>query len=232
MCPSRPLGPGEVLIRVLRTGICGTDLHIHAWDEWAAQHVPVPDGGRARVRRRGRRARARRSPGSRSVIWSAGRGTSCAVAAATAGPADGTCASHTDSIGAEPGRRVRRVPRPAGRERLAAPEPDIDLDVAAIFDPFGNAVHTALTFPVLGEDVLITGAGPIGLMAAAVVRHAGARLRGDHRRQRVPAGHRGEDGRHARRQRRRHGPSARRRTSSACWRVSTSGWRCPASRRR
>ena len=78
----------------------------------------------------------------------------------------------------------------------------IDCDVAAIFDPFGNAVHTALSFPVLGEDVLVTGAGPIGIMAAAVARHAGARYIGHHRRQPVPPRPGPQDGRDARRERR------------------------------
>ena len=73
----------------------------------------------------------------------------------------------------------------------------VDRDVAAIFDPFGNAVHTALSFPVLGEDVLITGAGPIGIMAAAVAAARRRALRGDHRRESIPAGTGAEDGRHA-----------------------------------
>ena len=172
--PEPSVGPGEVKIRVLRTGICGTDLHILAWDDWAAGAVNAP------------------------LI--AGHEFSGEVVAVGAGVRDaavgdlvsgeghlvcGTCRNcragrrhlciRTASIG------VNRAG--AFAEYVVLPEMNVwvhrdpvDPDLAAIFDPFGNAVHTALSFPVLGEDVLITGAGPIGLMAAAVVRHAGARF--------------------------------------------------------
>ncbi len=97
--------------------------------------------------------------------------------------------------GREPAGRVRRIHRAADDQHLASPRRRRPLDVAAIFDPFGNAVHTALSFPVLGEDVLITGAGPIGIMAAAVAQHAGRALRRDHRRESVPPGTGAQDGR-------------------------------------
>jgi threonine 3-dehydrogenase len=171
--PEPEIGINDVLIRVERTGICGTDLHIYDWNEWAQQAVPVPlVVGHEFV---GEIADVGSNvsdfhPGDvvsgeghvvcgRCRNCMAGRRHLCAFA---------------KSIG---------VNRPgAFAELIALPmtnvwhhDPSIDRDVAAIFDPFGNAVHTALQFPVLGEDVLITGAGPIGLMAAAVVRHAGAR---------------------------------------------------------
>ncbi len=164
---------GEVLIKVLRTGICGTDLHIYGWDEWARQHVPVP-----------------LTVGHEFV------GEVVEVGAGVSGPTVGdlvsgeghvvcgTCrncragrrhlCAHTDSVGlTRAGAFAEYLVLPAGN--VWQHKAGIDLDVAAIFDPFGNAVHTALAFPVLGEDVLVTGAGPIGLMAVAVVRHAGAR---------------------------------------------------------
>ncbi len=171
--PVPAIGRGEVLIKVLRTGICGTDLHIHEWDAWAQANVPVPliighefvgqivelgldvddlDVGDI-VGGEGHLVCGR----CRNCI--AGRRVQCA---------------RTRGIGVNfPGAFAEYIVLPAMNvwRHLAG----IDLDVAAIFDPFGNAVHTTLTFPVLGEDVLITGAGPIGIMAAIVARHAGAR---------------------------------------------------------
>jgi threonine 3-dehydrogenase len=166
-------GDSDVLIRVLRTGICGTDLHIYAWDEWARRHVPVP-----------------LTIGHEFVgeVVDVGVDVSgVAVGDLVSGEGHvvcGTCrncragrrhlCAHTDSVGlTRAGAFAEYLVLPAGN--VWRHNPGIDLDVAAIFDPLGNAVHTALAFPVIGEDVLITGAGPIGLMAAAVVRHAGAR---------------------------------------------------------
>ena len=171
--PVPTIGRDDVLIRVLRTGVCGTDLHIYEWDGWAQANVPVPlvighefvgevvDVG-SDVREL--------HPGDlvsgeghlvcgRCRNCMAGRRVQCA---------------HTKGVGVNyPGAFAEYIALPAANAWRHPP--DIDLDVAAIFDPFGNAVHTVLTFPVLGEDILITGAGPIGLMAAIVARHAGAR---------------------------------------------------------
>ena len=134
------------------------------------------------------------SPTSTPARSSAAKGTSSAAAAATAWPAAGTCARTRKGVG---------VNRPgAFAEYIALPmtnvwhhDAGIDRDVAAIFDPFGNAVHTALSFPVLGEDVLITGAGPIGIMAAAVVAPRRRALRRHHRRQPLPPRTGPQDGR-------------------------------------
>ena len=172
--PLPGMGINDVLIRVLRTGICGTDLHIYHWDDWAKKTIPIPlvighefVGEIVEV-------------GSNVTDFFPGE-----IVSGEGHVVCGRCrnclagrrhlCSHTQGIG---------VNRPgAFAEFIALPmtnvwhhHPGVDLDVAAIFDPFGNAVHTALTFPVLGEDVLITGAGPIGIMALAVARHAGARF--------------------------------------------------------
>ena len=171
--PRPEIGINDVLIKVDRTGICGTDLHIYKWDDWARKTIPVPMvvghefvGEIVAV-------------GSNVVDFHAGEIVSgeghvvCGRCRNCLAGRRHLCA-HTRGVG---------VNRPgAFAEYLALPmtnvwhhDAAIDRDVAAIFDPFGNAVHTALSFPVLGEDVLITGAGPIGIMAAAVARHAGAR---------------------------------------------------------
>jgi threonine 3-dehydrogenase len=166
-------GPGEVKLRVLRTGICGTDLHIESWDDWAANTIRPP-----------------------LVVGHEFVGEVVEVGTAVTKVKVGDLVSGEGHLVCGTCRNCK-----AGRRHLCAntiglgvhtagafaeyavlPEQnawvhthEVDLDVAAIFDPFGNAVHTALSFPVLGEDVLITGAGPIGLMAAAVAKHAGAR---------------------------------------------------------
>ena len=166
-------GRDDVLIRVLRTGICGTDLHIYDWDGWAQANVPVPlvighefvgevieAGSDVHDLYRGDLVSGEgHLVCGRCRNCMAGRRVQCAR---TKGIGVNYPGAFAEFI-ALPATNVWRHPR------------DIDLDVAAIFDPFGNAVHTALTFPILGEDVLITGAGPIGLMAAIVARHAGAR---------------------------------------------------------
>src|SRR5450432_3630263 len=167
------MGINDVLIRVRYAGICGTDVHIYQWDEWAQKTIPVPMAiGHEFV---GEIVEVGSNvndfyPGD--IVSGEGHVTCGRCRNCLAGRRH-LCA-HTSGVG---------VNRPgAFAEYLALPmtnvwhhRPGIDLDVASIFDPFGNAVHTALSFDVLGEDVLITGAGPIGLMAAAVVRHAGAR---------------------------------------------------------
>src|SRR4051812_28058112 len=168
------IGINDVLIGIERTGICGTDVHIYNWDAWAQKTIPVP-----------------------MVIGHEFVGTIVAVGAnvndfrigdVVSGEGHVVCGRCRNCLA---GRRHLckdtkgvGVNRPgAFAEYIALPMSnvwhhphDIDRDVAAIFDPFGNAVHTALSFPVLGEDVLVTGAGPIGVMAAAVARHAGARF--------------------------------------------------------
>jgi threonine 3-dehydrogenase len=167
------IGINDVLIKVLRTGICGTDVHIYKWNEWAQETIPVPMTiGHEFV---GRIVET----GSNVVDFFPGDLVSgeghvvCGRCRNCLAGRRHLCA-HTQGVG---------VNRPgAFAEYIALPMTNIwrhheavSLDVAAIFDPFGNAVHTALSFPVLGEDVLVTGAGPIGIMAAAVARHAGAR---------------------------------------------------------
>lgn len=171
--PVPTCGRDDVLIRVLRTGVCGTDLHIYQWDGWAQVNVPVPlvighefvgevvgIGSDVRDLRQGDLVSGEgHLVCGRCRNCMAGRRVQCA---------------HTKAVGVNhPGAFAEFIALPA--TNVWRHPPDIDLDVAAIFDPFGNAVHTALTFPVLGEDVLITGAGPIGLIAAIVARHAGAR---------------------------------------------------------
>jgi threonine 3-dehydrogenase len=171
--PEPDAGPGEVKIRVLRTGICGTDLHIESWDAWAASAVNAP-----------------LVPGHEfcGEVVAVGAGVrDVRIGDQVSGEGHivcGTCRNcragrrhlciRTSSVG------VNRDG--AFAEFVVLPESNvwvhhqpIDPDLGAIFDPFGNAVHTALSFPLVGEDVLITGAGPIGLMAAEVCRHVGAR---------------------------------------------------------
>jgi threonine 3-dehydrogenase len=167
-------GINDVLIRVRRAGICGTDVHIYKWDDWAQRTIPVPMAiGHEFV---GEIVEV----GSNVTDFHAGD-----IVSGEGHVVCGRCrncfagrrhlCAHTLGVG------VNRAG--AFAEFIVLPmtniwrhAPSIDLDVAAIFDPFGNAVHTALSFPVLGEDVLVTGAGPIGLMATAVARHAGARF--------------------------------------------------------
>ncbi len=172
--PDPQVGINDVLVRVHKTGICGTDLHIEAWDPWAAKTIEPPlVAGHEFV---GEIVEVGSNVGDFSpgdIVSGEGHVTCGRCRHCMAGRRH-LCA-HTVGLGV--GRDG------AFAEYVALPMtniwhhwPGIDEDVAAIFDPFGNAVHTALAFPVLGEDVLITGAGPIGLMATAVVRHAGARF--------------------------------------------------------
>src|SRR5512132_1922090 len=172
--PVPSIGINDVLIRVDRTGICGTDLHIYKWDDWAQNTIPVPMVvGHEFVG---------------EVVEVGSNVSDFFPGDVVSGEGHVVCGRCRNCLA---GRRHLcaktlgvGVNRPgAFAEYIALPMsnvwvhwPDIDLDIASVFDPFGNAVHTALSFPVLGEDVLITGAGPIGLMAAAVVQHAGARF--------------------------------------------------------
>ncbi len=171
--PKPSVGINEVLIRVDRTGICGTDLHIYKWDDWAQKTIPVPMAvGHefvGRIVEVGSNV-ADFHPGE--IVSGEGHVVCGRCRNCLAGRRH-LCA-HTKGLGVDrPGAFAEYVSLPVTNVwRL---HPSIPLDVAAIFDPFGNAVHTALSFPVLGEDVLVTGAGPIGIMAAAVAVHAGAR---------------------------------------------------------
>jgi len=171
--PEPSIGINDVLIRVQRTGICGTDLHIRAWDAWAQRTVPVGLViGHEFVGEVVAFGENVNDFETGDVVSGEGHLVCGRCRNCMAGRRH-LCA-HTRGIGVDhPGAFAEYVALPMTNVWHHAP--GIDRDVAAIFDPFGNAVHTALSFPVLGEDVLITGAGPIGLMAAAVVRHAGAR---------------------------------------------------------
>jgi len=171
--PTPEIGISDVLIRVRRAGICGTDVHIYNWDEWAQRTIPVPMAiGHEFV---GEIVEVGSNvsdfhpgdlvSGEGHVVC--GRCRNCLAGRRH------LCA-HIQGVGVNrAGAFADYIAMPV--TNLWRHKEDVDLDVAAIFDPFGNAVHTALSFPVLGEDVLITGAGPIGIMAAAVVRHAAAR---------------------------------------------------------
>ncbi len=172
--PMPEIGINDVLIKVDRTAICGTDLHIYQWDEWAQKTIPAPMViGHEFVG---------------EVVATGSNVSDFQVGDLVSGEGHVVCGrcrnclagrrhlcAHTSGVG------VNR--QGAFAEYIVLPMSNvwhhnegIDRDIASVFDPFGNAVHTALSFPVLGEDVLITGAGPIGFMAAAVVRHAGARF--------------------------------------------------------
>jgi threonine 3-dehydrogenase len=167
-------GINDVLIRVRRAGICGTDVHIYKWDDWAQRTIPVPMAiGHEFV---GEIVEVGSNvndfhPGD--IVSGEGHVVCGRCRNCMAGRRH-LCA-HTSGVGVNrPGAFAEYIVLPMAN--IWRHSPTIDLDVAAIFDPFGNAVHTALSFPVLGEDVLVTGAGPIGLMAAAVAHHAGARF--------------------------------------------------------
>ena len=171
--PKPEIGINDVLIKVDRTGICGTDLHIYNWDAWAQKTIPVPlvvghefVGEIVAV-------------GSNVVDFHQGEIVSgeghvvCGRCRNCLAGRRHLCAD-TKGIGVNPpGVFAEYIALPM--TNVWHHSEGISRDVASIFDPFGNAVHTALSFELLGEDVLITGAGPIGAMAAAVARHAGAR---------------------------------------------------------
>ncbi len=171
--PEPIFGINDVLIKVDQTGICGTDVHIYKWDAWAQRTIPVPMVVGHEFVGEIVEVGSNVSDFHPGEIVSGEGHVVCGRCRNCLAGRRHLCAD-TKGIG---------VNRPgAFAEYLALPmtnvwhhHESIRRDVAAIFDPFGNAVHTALTFPVLGEDVLITGAGPIGVMATAVVRHAGAR---------------------------------------------------------
>jgi threonine 3-dehydrogenase len=172
--PQPKPGPGEVLIRVLRTGICGTDLHIESWNEWAQHTInpPLVVGHEfvGEVVELGEDV-VNVYPGE--IVGAEGH-IVCGKCRNCMAGRRALCA-HTVGIGVQrDGAFAEFIVMPAGN--LWPHLTKIDLDVASIFDPFGNAVHTATQFRIVAEDVLITGAGPIGIMAAMVARHNGARF--------------------------------------------------------
>jgi threonine 3-dehydrogenase len=172
--PEPTMGINDVLIEVLSTGICGTDLHIYNWDAWASKTIPVPmvvgHEFVGRILDVGTNVNDFRPDeivsGEGHVVC--GRCRNCMAGRRH------LCAE-THGVGVNrPGAFAERIVLPM--TNVWHHDPSLPRDVQAIFDPLGNAVHSALSFPLLGEDVLITGAGPIGAMAAAVARHAGARF--------------------------------------------------------
>ncbi len=171
--PEPRVGPNDVLIQIRRTSICGTDLHIYNWDTWAQKTIPVP------------MAVGHEYCGHIVALGSEVRGL--AIGDRVSGEGHVTCGHcrncragrrhlcrNTAGVGVDrPGAFAQYLSLPAVN---AFKLPDtVSDDIAAILDPFGNATHTALAFNLVGEDVLITGAGPIGIMATAVARFVGAR---------------------------------------------------------
>jgi threonine 3-dehydrogenase len=173
--PKPEIGPNDVLIHVHKTSICGTDLHIVAWDEWAQATIPTPMaigheyvgivvevGSEVEGIVTGQRV-----SGEGHVVCGrcrncqAGRRHLCINTVGVGVNRPGAFAEYV----AIPGSNVQPIPN------------SVSDDIASILDPLGNAVHTALHFDLVGEDVLITGAGPIGMMATAIARHVGARFR-------------------------------------------------------
>ena len=167
------IGPQDVLIKVKKTGICGTDIHIWNWDDWAQRTVPVP------------LVTGHEFAGEIVAVGAQVTGLSVGQRCSGEGHLIGSLSrqSRAGKFHLDPATRGIGVNEPGAFAeflRLPAfnvvPLPDaIDDEIGAILDPLGNAVHTALSFDLIGEDVLITGAGPIGIMAAVVARHVGAR---------------------------------------------------------
>ena len=172
--PVPTIGINDVLIRVDRTGICGTDVHIYQWDDWAQKTIPVPMVvGHEFVGEVVEVGSNVKDFGPGDVVSAEGHVVCGRCRNCLAGRRH--LCKDTMGIGVNrPGAYAEYISVPM--TNVWHHDPGINRDVASIFDPFGNAVHTALSFPVLGEDVLVTGAGPIGIMAAAVAKHAGARF--------------------------------------------------------
>ena len=171
--PEPTIGINDVLIRVRYTGICGTDVHIYEWDEWAQRTIQIPMAiGHEFV---GEIVKVGSNvndffPGD--IVSGEGHVVCGRCRNCLAGRRH-LCAA-TQGVGVNrPGAFAELISLPM--TNIWRHHPGVNQEVAAIFDPFGNAVHTALSFPVLGEDVLITGAGPIGIMAIPVLQRAGAR---------------------------------------------------------
>src|SRR3978361_1619614 len=171
--PVPEIGINDVLVRVKKASICGTDVHILKWDDWAKRTIPVPmvigHEFMGEIVNVGSNL-ADSFPGQ--LVSGEGHVVCGRCRNCLAGRRH-LCA-HTSGVGVNrPGCFAEYIVLPMSN--ICVHWPHVALDIASFFDPFGNAVHTALAFRVLGEDVLITGAGPIGLMAIPVVRHAGAR---------------------------------------------------------
>jgi len=172
--PEPIMGENDVLIKVLRTGICGTDLHIESWDHWASETIKTPI-----------------IPGHEffgEVVAIGSRVHEVEVGAMVSGEGHIVCGLCRNCRAGRRQMCIKTLGVGVNRdgafaEYISIPESNvwvhndpIDPDLGAIFDPFGNAVHTAMAFSLVGEDVLITGAGPIGLMSSAIARHLGARF--------------------------------------------------------
>ena len=167
------IGINDVLIRVRYTGICGTDVHIFQWDDWAQKTISVPMTIGHEFVGQIVAVGSNVSDFYQGDIVSGEGHVVCGRCRNFLAGRRHLCA-HTQGVGVNrPGAFAEFIALPM--TNIWRHDPKINQEVAAIFDPFGNAVHTALSFPVLGEDVLITGAGPIGIMAIPVLRHSGAR---------------------------------------------------------
>jgi threonine 3-dehydrogenase len=171
--PMPEMGPNDVLIKIKKTAICGTDIHIYNWDEWAKQHVPVPlITGHEFV---GEIADFGKEVTSFKVgDRVSGEGhTSCGFCRNCRAGRRHLCRK-TESVGVTRNGCFGEYLVIPGINAYPLPDSVPD-NIASILDPFGNATHTALSFDLVGEDVLITGAGPVGMMAVAVAKHVGAR---------------------------------------------------------
>ncbi|HYD19326.1 MAG TPA: L-threonine 3-dehydrogenase [Patescibacteria group bacterium] len=171
--PMPEIGPNDVLIKIRKTSICGTDIHIYKWDEWSQKNVPVP--------------LITGHEWMGEVVKTGSEVRNLAVGQRVSGEGHLTCGTcrncragkqhlciHTKGVGVHvQGAFAEYFRLPASN--IFPLSDDVPDDIAAFFDPLGNAVHTALSFDLVGEDVLITGGGPIGCMAAAICRFAGAR---------------------------------------------------------
>jgi threonine 3-dehydrogenase len=171
--PIPEIGANDVLVKIRKSAICGTDMHIHNWDKWAQKTIPVPmivgHEYVGTIADMGRNVKdyqiGQRVSGEGHIVC--GHCRNCRAGLRHLCP-------NTIGVGVNrQGSFAEYLSLPA--ENVFPIPDDIEDDLAAIFDPLGNAVHTALSFDLIGEDVLITGAGPIGIMAAAICRHAGAR---------------------------------------------------------
>jgi|TARA_B110000003_G_scaffold271651_1_gene306166 threonine 3-dehydrogenase len=171
--PEPKIGNNDVLVKVKKTAICGTDIHIYNWDEWAQKIIPIP------------MITGHEYAGE--IVELGSNVTDLKIGDIVSGEGHITCGRCRNCLGG----RIHLCPKTIGvgvnrtgafAEYLAVPSKvifkpsqEISTDLLSVFDPYGNAVHTALSFNMVGEDVLITGAGPIGIMAAMVAKHAGAR---------------------------------------------------------